>query len=103
MIENADLLEILQKYAPTETKRLGLQTLSQIVGAINDKLAPHPSGAAPQPPDFDTWWNYAKETEATLTGHPRAWAQAGWIAAFHSMEPLPALAAPATGKLELTG
>jgi hypothetical protein len=38
LLENADVLWVLQKYAPRETKSLGLQVFSQITNALNDKL-----------------------------------------------------------------
>jgi len=90
----------LQKYAPAETKRLGLQTLSQIVGAINDKLAPHASGAAPLPPDA---YDAACEAEieiAKLIGEFESGKYRVEIVRLLEKR-FVALAAPATGKLNL--
>jgi hypothetical protein len=40
LLENADLLEVLQKYLPPHIlKELGLQTISQLCGGINDLIA----------------------------------------------------------------
>ena len=46
-LENADFLEILQKYVPKEMANIPLDRLSKIVGAINEHIArraPEPTG-----------------------------------------------------------
>jgi hypothetical protein len=49
-IENADLLAVFQKYLPQLTGRVGLQTISQLVGGLNDLIRAKSAGTA-LPPD----------------------------------------------------
>lgn len=43
LLENADLLEVLQKYLPNHILRqLSLQTISQLCGGINDLIQREP-------------------------------------------------------------
>jgi hypothetical protein len=88
LLENADFLEIIQKYAPKETAKIGLQTLSQIVGAINDKLAAATAERTP-PQDEDAafykWLGSYDEPHPT----PKTMAKAAWFAALVDRQPAP--------------